>query len=197
MKNIYLDQKTFSNMSFPLQKLMELNVKTLQSMSYMKPDDLLNAKKPGDLFERNMDMLIQNTHMILNHMKDTFSIFENHWLNVTQHNEESVKNVVPQASHEAKKTVKKSTSPTKTGAKKMASGVKSSAGVKAPVKAASKAKTNVKKTIKATKPVMQHSKANVSHAKNVGHSMPKVGAVAEKSAMEDLGLLNKGTHLPN
>lgn len=214
MKNIYLDQKTFSNMSFPLQKLMELNVKTLQSMSYMKPGDLLNVKKPGDLFEQNLGMLIQNTHMILNHMQDTFSIFESHWLSVAQHNEESVKNVMHQESPEAKKTIKKTTSSTKTVTKKTASSAKSSAGVKAE----SKAKTSVKKTSKAAKPVMQNSKANVSHAanpvkhevratadkskhnvhaKNVGQSMPKVGGVAEKSPMKDLGLLNKGTNLPN
>lgn len=213
MKNIHFDQPTFSHLNFPLQQLMELNVKTLQSMAYMKPADLLNVKKPGDLFEKNMDMFIQNTHMALNYIKDAFSLFEHHGLTVAQQNEEHLKNVVRQATSVAKETIKKSASAVKTATKKTAASAKSSASVKAPVKAASKAKASVNKTNKTAKPVVHHSKPNVVHtahpvkhadkatqhvhAKDVGHSMPKVGGVAEKSPMKGHGTLNKGTNLPN
>lgn len=94
MKNTFFEQKFFSGMEFPLQRLMELNMKTIQSMSYLKPGDLMNIKKPEDLFERNMDMFLQNSHMALNYMRDTFNILENHWLNASKHAEEHVKQAV-------------------------------------------------------------------------------------------------------
>lgn len=210
-------------MPFPFQKLMELNVKTIQAMSYFKPGDLLNVKKPGDLLERNMDMFIQNTNMVLNYMKDTFDILENHWFNASLRNEEHVKEVVRQATSTAKKIVKKSASSAKAAAKKNASHAKSTEKVVA--KAAPKAKTTAKKavakkttqaakTIKPAKPVVQHhTPSKLSQVANpvkhevrtmpekttneLGHNLPKVGGVSEKSGIKDLGLLNKGPNIHN
>lgn len=222
MKNIYFDQKNFSNMGIPLQKLMELNIRVIQRSSFMKPDDLMNIKKPEDIFEKNMHMFIHNSHMALNYMKETFDILENHWLNICQHTEDSAKKAVSQASSAAKKTIKKSMSSAKSIAKKTASKVKVSAKAKpkakpkATSKVALKAKASVKKKTKAAKPhVAAHSKPTAAkraklkmkpitdqpknrlQAKEVSPTLPRVGGMTEKSNMNDFGLLNKRSNFPS
>lgn len=202
-------------MAFPLQKLMELNVRTMQSMSYIKPDDLLKMKKPEDLFEKNLGTFIQNTHMALNYIKDTFSILENHWLNVSQNTEKNAINVVHKASSVAKKTIKKSASSAKNMTNKVAASVKSNIkkSVKAASKESSKAKTGAKKIIKTMKPVTHHSKPNVQQgskngvkrstdklhakAKDDGNFKSRAANMQGTSSIKDLGLLYKGTNSSN
>ncbi|WP_058535219.1 hypothetical protein [Legionella saoudiensis] len=186
MKNIHFDQKIFSNMEFPLQKLMELNIKTMQGFSYMKPGELFNIKKPEELLEKNMNMFIRNSHMALDYMRNTFNILENHWIKVSHRTEDTAREVAKQAtstarqvtstvkqaaptakqaSSTAKKTEKKATKPA--AAKKTAAHTKSAA--KASTKTVAKAgeKTSAKK---AAKPAVQHSKPSMSHTNTAAHT---------------------------
>ena len=217
-------------MEFPLQKLMELNIKTMQGFSYMKPGDLFSIKKPEELLERNMNMFIRNSHMAIDYMRDTFSILENHWIKVSHRTDEAARDVIKQASStlkQASSTAKKASStakkassatsktakkPTKPAAKKTAAHTKSAA--KPSTKTVTKAgeKNSAKK---AAKPVVQHSKSNISHTPQVmkqepraadekakhhqaenkehGHSASKVSPMHDKGH----GLLNKGRNFPS
>lgn len=66
----------------PLQDLMALNLKTLQNMSYLKPEQLSKLQRPEDLLEQNINVFIENSHKTLNYMQEAFHIFEKHMLSV-------------------------------------------------------------------------------------------------------------------
>ena len=68
----------------PLQAIAELNVKTLQSLTYIKPDELASAKKPEDLFEKHIELAISNGHKALDYMQKSFQILEKAMLSCVQ-----------------------------------------------------------------------------------------------------------------
>ncbi len=168
MKNEFFEQKMFNNFEAPMQKLMELNVKMMQNL--MKPMDLLSLKKPEDIFERNMELFLQNSNMTLNYMRETFSILEHHWFNVPRHMEQNTKKAINETSSAMKKSIKKTTTAAKTAAKKAASSAKKASPV------AKKASSAVKK---ASPPV---KKASVK--KNAKAAAPNKTSAASKGKPE-------------
>ncbi|WP_028389062.1 phasin family protein [Legionella fairfieldensis] len=60
----------------PLHAMMELNVKTLQNLSYLKPDDLAGIRKPEELIEKQIDISVKNGHKVLDYMQKSFEIIE-------------------------------------------------------------------------------------------------------------------------
>lgn len=64
------------NIQKPLQDIVELNVKTLQSLSFLQPDDFSAVKKPEDLIEKQMKLAIDNGHKALDYMQKSFEIME-------------------------------------------------------------------------------------------------------------------------
>lgn len=77
----------------PLKAMAELNVKTLQSMAYLKPDELTAIKKPQDFFEIQLSLALSNGHKALDYMQKSFDIIEKAWLCYAQeiHNKTDVK----------------------------------------------------------------------------------------------------------
>jgi len=132
MKNQFLDQRIFNRIEVSLQKLMELNMKTLQNLSYLKPEEYSKLQKPEEIFEKHVNIFIQNGHKALDHMKDTFGILEHHWFDIAQNFEES-----------SIKTIKKTQATAKNSLKRSASALKSSLKTKPP-----KAKATLKKETK-------------------------------------------------
>lgn len=65
----------------PVQAIAELNVKTLQNLSYIKPDELANLKKPEELLDKQMNVALENGHKALDYMQKSFQIMENAVLN--------------------------------------------------------------------------------------------------------------------
>ena len=63
-------------MQEPFQAIAELNVKTLQGMNYMKPDDLAHLKKPEELLEKQINLAVENGHKALDYMQKSFQIVE-------------------------------------------------------------------------------------------------------------------------
>lgn len=148
MKNEFFEQKMFNSFEAPMQKLMELNAKMMQNLSLMKPMDLLSLKKPEDFFERNMELFIQNSNMTLNYMRETFSILEHHWLNVSRNMEQHTKKAVSEASSVMKKSIKKTTATAKTAAKKATSSAKkASVTLKKAASSAKKASSTPKSSV--------------------------------------------------
>jgi hypothetical protein len=221
MKSQFFDQKIFNNLEGPMQKLMELNVKTMQNLAYMKPMELFSIKKPEELLEKHMEIIIGNSHMFLNYMRDTFSILESHWLNVSRSYELDTKNMIGELSSATKKSVKMATNPVKGTAKKTTAPAKSAtkkttaAAAKSTVTkvAAAGKKADIKKNMKGmpTKPsvatkakqetkdnLADKAKSNIQLKESMG--VPKVSTnVVDKSNVKDVGIqsIGKGNPLPN
>jgi hypothetical protein len=60
----------------PLQAIAELNVKTLQGMAYLKPDEITHIKKPQDFFEMQLSLALSNGHKAMEYMQKSFDIIE-------------------------------------------------------------------------------------------------------------------------
>lgn len=68
--------ETFKKMQQPFQDLAELNVKTLQELSLLKPEDFSKLKKPEELLEKQIDLAVENGHKALDYMQKSFEIYE-------------------------------------------------------------------------------------------------------------------------
>jgi len=60
----------------PFQAIAELNVKTLQGFSYLKPDELAQIKKPEEFLEKQINLAVENGHKALDYMQKSFEILE-------------------------------------------------------------------------------------------------------------------------
>lgn len=60
----------------PFQAIAELNVKTLQGLTYIKPEELAHLKKPEELLEKQINLAVENGHKALDYMQRSFQIFE-------------------------------------------------------------------------------------------------------------------------
>lgn len=60
----------------PIQAITELNIKTLQNLNYVKPEELLKLKKPEELLEKQLELAIDNSHKALDYMQKSFQIVE-------------------------------------------------------------------------------------------------------------------------
>jgi hypothetical protein len=68
----------------PLQAIVELNVKTLQGFSYIKPEELAGIKKPEELLEKQINLAVENGHKTLDYMQKSFQIIEKAMRGVVQ-----------------------------------------------------------------------------------------------------------------
>ncbi len=60
----------------PFQAIAELNVKTLQGINFIKPEELANIKKPEELLEKQVTLAVENGHKALDYMQKSFQIVE-------------------------------------------------------------------------------------------------------------------------
>lgn len=68
--------ETFKQIQKPFQDLAELNVKTLQELSLLKPEDFTKLKKPEELLEKQIKLAVENSHKALDYMQKSFEIYE-------------------------------------------------------------------------------------------------------------------------
>ncbi len=206
MKNQFFDQKIFNNFDAPIQKLMELNVKMMQNLSYMKPLDLLSVKKPEEVFEKQIELFAQNSQMILDYMRTTFSILENHWFNISRNFDQNQQQVMREASDTIEKGAKKVSTASKSSTKKAVATTKKS--VATAKKVASETTTpNTKKETKTTKlskghdtkiekkktkkstPTSVHAKESIAQSTEKGsENISNVNAIPEKTSAQDLNI---------
>lgn len=65
----------------PLHEIAELNVKTVQGLTYLKPEDLIHIKKPEQLLEKQVAAAVENGHKAIDYMQKSFEIIEKAMLN--------------------------------------------------------------------------------------------------------------------
>lgn len=88
----------------PMQELMRLNIETLQNVTYLKPDELLNIKNPENLLSKQVDIMFGNLHKSLDYWQNVLTIGER-----TAHSYfEEARNVVNQSRNDINKNVKES-----------------------------------------------------------------------------------------
>lgn len=68
----------------PFQAMAELNVKTLQSINYLKPEEIANIKKPEELLEKQINLAVENGHKTLDYLQKSFQIIEKAMLGFVQ-----------------------------------------------------------------------------------------------------------------
>lgn len=66
----------------PFQAIAELNVKTLQGLSYIKPEEVTEVKKPEELLEKQVNLALENSHKALDYMQKSFQIIEKAMLGI-------------------------------------------------------------------------------------------------------------------
>ncbi|AMP90702.1 hypothetical protein [Legionella pneumophila] len=134
----------------PIQDLLDLNLKTLKSVSYVTPIELFNVLKPEEILEKNMNLFIQNSQKAMNYMFNVFQIMEHHWIKIygqmaENTTEKKVNPIIGKASHKV--------------------------DTNAPKSSASKKSITAKSK---TKPVVAQSKSKISKAKPKTSSPTKV-----------------------
>lgn len=84
-----MDQAYFEKMSDmakkaqePFQAIAALNVKMLQGLTYLKPEDLSKIKRPEELLEKQIQLAVENGHKALDYMQKSFEIVEKALLSV-------------------------------------------------------------------------------------------------------------------
>ena len=68
----------------PFQAIAELNVKTLQGFTYVKPEEFANVKKPEELLEKQVELAVENGHKALDYMQKSFQIMETAMMSFVQ-----------------------------------------------------------------------------------------------------------------
>ena len=77
----------------PFQAMIELNVKTIQGLDYIKPEDLANLKKPEDMLEKQIELAVANGHKALDYMQKSFQIVEKAMLSVAAETKKQTKDM--------------------------------------------------------------------------------------------------------
>jgi hypothetical protein len=68
----------------PFQAMTELNIRTMQGLSYIKPEELSQIKSPEVFLEKQVKLAVENGHKVLDYMQESFKIVEKAMLGLIQ-----------------------------------------------------------------------------------------------------------------
>ena len=143
----YSTQINMNALEKTVHELINLNVKTIQNMTYVKPIGLLNTQKPELSLEKNVQLMIDNGHKALEYMQSVFDIMEKNWLNVSRQTLRQSQETMEQTEKTARSAINKGIKATGRATKSATSPLKSNTNQ--PTRSASStttAKTNKIKT---------------------------------------------------
>jgi hypothetical protein len=60
----------------PFQEMLALNVKTLQGLKYLTLEEMSSVKQPGELLDKQVKLMMENSHLILDYVTKSFQLFE-------------------------------------------------------------------------------------------------------------------------
>lgn len=190
MINQYFQQRNLNplanSLEKPLKEILELNVKTLQSFTYLTPVELFKAKKPEEVIEKNVAIFLANGHNLLDWMHHCFAITEKNWLDINDSVSRTTRDAFNQSrtiagnfaidAKEMKSSSAIKSSSAKKKSKSIVKAVKASAIKAVPSISASKA------TPKKSSKIISKT-ASKSLVKSASSSAPKsVSKIATKSA---------------
>ena len=109
----------------PIEDIMALHVKTLQSLSYVTPTELTKLNHPEVLLEKNIDLFVENGHKLLDYMHQIFLINESHWLSLSHNVERNTKRVINKTQNSSMNAIQEVAKATQKVARKAGSTAKS------------------------------------------------------------------------
>lgn len=168
-------QKTFNPFATPVQELIELNVRTIQHLSYLDPTELLNVHKPELLLEKNMDVLIKNSHTALDYMQDAFYIVEKHMLNLSDNVMKHTKETMDESEKMVRNRISEVVKGSQQTAKKVVSNAKNIAG------SVKKATTAARKSVKSSASNKTAAKAAQTRKETAKKEGSNVRAMSNKA----------------
>ena len=71
----------------PFQAMAKLNAETLQSFTYMKPEDFSKVTKPEEYLEKQLELAVANGHKALDYMQKMTKIYEKALLSLVEESE--------------------------------------------------------------------------------------------------------------
>lgn len=96
MNQDYLQNWTLmvSEIHKPFQKMLDLNVKTVQGLTYLTIEEMSSVKQPGELLDKQVKLMMKNSHMILDYMAESFQLLEYALLSISnQFKENTVQSI--------------------------------------------------------------------------------------------------------
>ncbi len=101
----------------PFQDMLDLNVKTLQGLKYLTIEDMSSMKQPGELLNKQVKLMMENSHMTLDYVTQSFQLVENSFLSLPKQFKEntvqSIKNSDAELSKKQKTVSEIMTKPVK------------------------------------------------------------------------------------
>ncbi|KTC77104.1 hypothetical protein [Legionella brunensis] len=144
-----------TEMHKPFQAMMELNIRTLQNLHYLRPEESSNWRQPNKLMDNQMKLVMENSHQMLDYMRQSFQILENAFSFVSKEMQKNSEQVMGRATSMSASNVSpvkaktSSSSPKKTTAKSKKTSMSSS---KKPVSAKMATQKNAGTQAKKTMP---------------------------------------------
>ncbi len=68
----------------PFQAMTKLNAETLQSFTYMKPEDFSKITKPEEYLEKQLELIVANGHKALDYIQKMTQIYEKALLSLVE-----------------------------------------------------------------------------------------------------------------
>ncbi|KTC87493.1 MULTISPECIES: hypothetical protein [Legionella] len=93
-------------MQGPVPELMELNMKTIKNLSFIKPEEWSSLRNPQDLFDKSLKMLVHNGHKMLEYFQEATEILEKNWLSNSDQAMKSIKQGMDQSKEAMSKTMR-------------------------------------------------------------------------------------------
>lgn len=87
---------TFSQFRNPIQEITELNLRTIQNFSYVKPDEWAQLKRPEEIFDKHMEVFIENGHKALDYLQEASHLLEKQWLSTSNQVKEKTREALSQ-----------------------------------------------------------------------------------------------------
>lgn len=93
-------------MQGPVPELMELHMKTIKNLSFIKPEEWSSLKNPQDIFDKGMKVFVHNGHKMLEYFQEATEILEKNWLSTSDQAMENIKQGMNQSKEAMSKTMR-------------------------------------------------------------------------------------------
>ncbi|MCL9683629.1 phasin family protein [Legionella maioricensis] len=82
---------TFNKSQEPFHEMAVLNIKTLEGLTYLKPENLTNFKNPEELLNKQIDITFENAHKLLDYMQESFQIIEKAMISLVPESKDKIR----------------------------------------------------------------------------------------------------------
>jgi len=108
MNQNYLQDWTLmvGEMQKPFQEMLDLNVKTLQGLKYLTLEEMSSLKQPEELLDKQVKLMVKNSHMILDYMAQSFQLLEPSLLSLSKQFKENTVQSIKNSAAELSKNQK-------------------------------------------------------------------------------------------